>query len=238
MHLGGHPSLIRFYLAELVEALEHMHKHAIVHRDLKAENILIASSGHIVVIDFGTAKDLEKTDLNGPEFVGTPDFMSPEAVKATDEKLPDGEGADHTADLWALGVLAYQLYTGHPCFMSQSPYLTFLRIQRGNIFRPYAVTDDDAWDLITKLVQVDPNKRLGANCVVNNGEARRKPGNLADIRNHSFFKRGNFQLGGIMDFAAYAGELILNIGCLGKSKAIRIPALKDLCILACADLVS
>jgi len=51
-----------------------------VHRDIKTENILFNSKDELVLIDFGTAKDLILTDLNGPEFVGTPDFMSPEAV--------------------------------------------------------------------------------------------------------------------------------------------------------------
>jgi serine/threonine protein kinase len=48
---------------------------------------LIAKTGHIVLIDFGTANDLNQTDLNGPDFVGTPDFMSPEAIKGTDDYL-------------------------------------------------------------------------------------------------------------------------------------------------------
>jgi serine/threonine protein kinase len=89
--------------------------------------ILIAKTGHIVLIDFGTAKDLNQTDLNGPDFVGTPDFMSPEAVKGTDDSLSGSDGVDHTVDLWALGAVAYQLYTGDPPFTSQSPYLTFLK---------------------------------------------------------------------------------------------------------------
>ena len=57
-----------------------MHARGIVHRDLKPENILLNQFGHVIVIDFGTAKDLLQTDLNGPEFVGTPDFMAPESV--------------------------------------------------------------------------------------------------------------------------------------------------------------
>lgn len=58
------------------------HAFRIVHRDLKPENVLLSENGgHVILIDFGTAKDLMYTDLNGPEFVGTPDFMSPEAVK-------------------------------------------------------------------------------------------------------------------------------------------------------------
>ena len=82
----------------------------------KPENVLLSErGGHVILIDFGTAKDLIVTDLNGPEFVGTPDFMSPEAVK----ELKGGDGCDFTADLWALGVVLYQLYAGALPFESQ-----------------------------------------------------------------------------------------------------------------------
>jgi serine/threonine protein kinase len=69
--VGAHSSLVRTYLSELLAALEHCHRHGVVHRDLKTENLLLSErGGHVVLIDFGTAKDLVATDLNGPEFVG------------------------------------------------------------------------------------------------------------------------------------------------------------------------
>ncbi len=71
-----------------------------------------------MLIDFGTAKDLVQSDLSGPEleFAGTPDFMSPQAVKEFDN---GGSGVDFTADLWALGVVLYQMYCGALPFESQ-----------------------------------------------------------------------------------------------------------------------
>ena len=160
--VGCHSSLIRTYAYELLAAIEHCHRHGIVHRDLKPENVLLSQrGGHVVLIDFGTAKDLVYTDLNGPEFVGTPDFMSPEGVREFDKS---GRGCDFTSDLWALGVLLYQLYAGALPFEAASPYMTFLKIQRGVYGRNMGVWDDDAWDLIEKLLKVDPKKRLGAGC--------------------------------------------------------------------------
>ena len=57
-------------MTELINALEYIHKRGIVHRDIKPENILLTAEGHLKIIDFGTAKDLIHTDLNGPDFVG------------------------------------------------------------------------------------------------------------------------------------------------------------------------
>mmetsp|Transcript_10157 Transcript_10157/g.22446 ORF Transcript_10157/g.22446 Transcript_10157/m.22446 type:complete len:944 (+) Transcript_10157:2-2833(+) len=160
--VGCHSSLIRTYAYELLAALEHCHEHGIVHRDIKPENVLLSQrGGHVVLIDFGTAKDLVYTDLNGPEFVGTPDFMSPEGVREFDKS---GHGCDFTADLWALGVLIYQLYAGALPFEAASPYMTFLKIQRGVFGRNMGVWDNDAWDLIQKLLKVAPQDRLGAGC--------------------------------------------------------------------------
>lgn len=160
--VGCHSSLIRTYAYELLSAVEHCHKHGIVHRDLKPENVLLSQrGGHVILIDFGTAKDLVYTDLNGPEFVGTPDFMSPEGVKEFDK---GGHGCDFKSDLWSVGVLLYQLYAGALPFEAASPYMTFLKIQRGVYGRNMGIWDDDAWDLIQKLLQVKPDDRLGAGC--------------------------------------------------------------------------
>ena len=117
--VGCHRSSAKAWMYQLVDALEHCHSHGIVHRDLKPENVLLNRHGHVVLIDFGTAKDLVNIDLNGPEFVGTPDFMPPEAVNGTsglkeaEEAVKSGDvGALFSADLWALGCMLYILETG------------------------------------------------------------------------------------------------------------------------------
>ncbi|KAL7561235.1 hypothetical protein ACA910_004156 [Epithemia clementina (nom. ined.)] len=172
--VGCHRSQAKFWLYQLVLALEHLHRHGIVHRDIKAENILLDRRGHLVLIDFGTAKDLVLTDLNGPEFVGTPDFMSPEAVTGDDNKnimrlkkeqqqTKKSLGpALWTADLWALGALCYIMQTGVTPFWTTSPYLAFLRIQRGLLTRHNGIIHDDCWDFMQKLMKTQPEHRLGA----------------------------------------------------------------------------
>jgi serine/threonine protein kinase len=94
---------------QVIDALNYCHENNIVHRDLKADNILIDPDTHTIkLIDFGFAALTDgKTQLQG--FCGTPNYMSPEIIK----KLPyDGKAAD----IWAMGILAYKLLSGaFPC---------------------------------------------------------------------------------------------------------------------------
>jgi serine/threonine protein kinase len=100
----------------------------IVHRDIKPENMILTDNGHLKVIDLGTAKDLIETDLNGQEFVGTPEYMSPQTVES---KKTSNIGIE--ADIWALGVVLYQLFMGTTPFTAPSPYLMFLKIKKGTL---------------------------------------------------------------------------------------------------------
>jgi len=232
--VGCHRSLAKVYLAELIDAIEHMHSHGIVHRDIKPENLLLSNTFHLIVVDFGTAKDLVETDLNGPEFVGTPDFMSPEAVRGavSDEEIKAAHergdyGADHRADLWGLGAVAFQLHTGMTPFWCPSPYLAFLKIKRGNLMRPWGIADDDAWDFIRSLVQEDPAKRLGADCFQYDGKTKTvtksQVGGYDLLRNHAYFR--NTPKDGDSPLSEFAKE------------TYPIASLQDLCIRACAELV-
>lgn len=149
-------SLLRFYMAEILNAMEHFHRKGFVHRDIKPENIIVTTNGHLKFIDFGTAKDLINRDLNGQDFVGTPEYMSPETVyvkpakktNANDEPRvedvtdkPAGTTTNSVeeqkaleigieADHWAVGVMLHQLVFGYTPFQAPSPYLVFLRIKR------------------------------------------------------------------------------------------------------------
>jgi RIO-like serine/threonine protein kinase len=92
--VGCHPSQIKRWMIQLISAIEHCHSHGIVHRDLKPENVLLNGHNHVVVIDFGTAKDLIQTDLNGPEFVGSKLIVFVFALCCDDRDMRDGEEED------------------------------------------------------------------------------------------------------------------------------------------------
>uniref|UniRef100_K3WPX8 Protein kinase domain-containing protein n=1 Tax=Globisporangium ultimum (strain ATCC 200006 / CBS 805.95 / DAOM BR144) TaxID=431595 RepID=K3WPX8_GLOUD len=171
--IGLHEDTVRFYLADVVNAIEYVHANQIIHRDLKPENMVVCKdTNHLKLIDFGTAKNLADTALNGPNFVGTPEYMSPETI--------DNKDVTFASDLWALGCIVFQLCTGETPFSGGSAYLTFLKVQDGSFHLPEYLSDE-AKDLITKLLQKDPKARLGS------GEA-----GINDIKVHPFFRGIDF----------------------------------------------
>merc|ERR1719453_2252394 len=96
----------QFYLGSLVSALEHLHSPRVctVFRDLKPENVMLDQRGYVRLIDFGLARRLETPFSPRFTLVGTPEFLSPEVLT--------GGGYTTCADIWGLGVMAYELLVG------------------------------------------------------------------------------------------------------------------------------
>lgn len=149
----------QFYTAELILALEQMHSKNIVHRDLKPENILLDANMHTMIADFGSSRIIdENKDENDSRkrtnsFVGTAHYVAPEILK--------GEKLTKAADLWALGCIIYQMISGLPPFRAGSEYLIFQKILERELIFPDGF-HKTAKDLVQRLIQIDPNKRLGA----------------------------------------------------------------------------
>ncbi|KZV62175.1 Pkinase-domain-containing protein [Peniophora sp. CONT] len=157
----------RFYAAELLCALEHLHMFNVVYRDLKPENILLDYTGHIALCDFGLCKlNMSETDKTNT-FCGTPEYIAPE--------LLESQGYTKTVDWWTLGVLLYEMMTGLPPFYDENVNIMYQRILQDPLQFPPDMPVE-AQSLIAQLLQRDPSRRLGAN----GGE---------EIKRHPFFSR-------------------------------------------------
>lgn len=159
----------RFYAAELLVALEHLHGFNVIYRDLKPENILLDYTGHIALCDFGLCKlnmgDQEKTNT----FCGTPEYLAPELLL--------GHGYTRAVDWWTLGVLLYEMLSGLPPFYSEDVNEMYRKILQD----PLRFGDEispDARSLLTLLLNRDPQQRLGSGV-----------GGAQDIKRHPFFAR-------------------------------------------------
>jgi eukaryotic-like serine/threonine-protein kinase len=106
---------VRIVLA-IADALDYMHKHGVVHRDLKPENVMVDEHDNVKLIDFGIAmkEDARRlTFVNLSSALGTPDYISPEQVK--------GQRGDQRSDIYALGVMLYEMLTGRVPFVGTNP---------------------------------------------------------------------------------------------------------------------
>lgn len=150
----------QFYVASVVLAFEYMHEKQIIYRDLKPENILLDSQGYIQLCDFGCAKKMTHMLLRTFSEVGTPAYSCPEMIA--------GEGHNNAMDWWDVGVLMFEMLTGTTPFDDpKGPDAMAERIRKVDYSFPsnFPKTEqgNQAKDLIKKLLQKVPEKRLGVN---------------------------------------------------------------------------
>lgn len=140
----------RFYAAEIICALEYLHKKNLVFRGLQPEDVLLDSEGHVKLSDFGLAKSNQSFTSS---FCGSPLYIAPETIK--------GEKQTFAVDWWSLGVLIYEMLTGSPPFWS-SDNKTLLKKIIQKQFKMSEKISEEAKDLITKLLDINPLTRLGS----------------------------------------------------------------------------
>lgn len=143
---------VKFYLAELALALNHLHTIGIIYRDLKPENILLDSEGHIALTDFGLSK-LPLEEGKAYSFCGTVEYMAPEVVNR--------KGHSFAADWWSFGVLMFEMLTGRLPFQGTTRKDTMTQILKAKLGMP-ANLSTEAQSLLRALFKRNPVNRLGA----------------------------------------------------------------------------
>ena len=148
-------SRAKFYIAELVLALQHLHEYDIVYRDLKPENILLDANGHIALCDFGLSKaNLSKDDTTNT-FCGTTEYLAPEV-------LLDEQGYTTMVDFWSLGVLVFEMCCGWSPFYADDTQQMYKNIAFGKVRFPKDALSLDGRNFVKGLLNRNPKHRLGA----------------------------------------------------------------------------
>ncbi|RYP04215.1 hypothetical protein DL764_004605 [Monosporascus ibericus] len=145
----------KFYIAELILAIEHLHKNDIVYRDLKPENILLDANGHIALCDFGLSKaNLNKNDTTNT-FCGTTEYLAPEV-------LLDEAGYTKMVDFWSLGVLVFEMCCGWSPFYAEDTQQMYKNIAFGKVRFPRDTLSQEGRNFVKGLLNRNPKHRLGA----------------------------------------------------------------------------
>ncbi|KAI9704347.1 MAG: hypothetical protein M1836_007209 [Candelina mexicana] len=158
----------KFYIAELILALEHLHGYDIVYRDLKPENILLDANGHVALCDFGLSKaNLTKNDTTNT-FCGTTEYLAPEV-------LLDDHGYTKMVDFWSLGVLVFEMCCGWSPFYADDTQQMYKNIAFGKVRFPKEIMSNEGRNFVKGLLNRNAKHRLGA---INDAE---------ELKAHPFF---------------------------------------------------
>ena len=166
---GYKEKAVRFYMAQILLALEYMHNNNYIYRDLKPENILIDKEGNIKLTDFGLSKILPPDENTTYTMCGTAEYLAPEILF--------GKGYDKTCDWFSFGVVIFEMFCGYHPFKSKGQKID-PKIYLRKTYIPDKV-GKTARDLIEKLFVCNPQKRLGYK-------------SSDEVKNHPFFKGIDF----------------------------------------------
>ena len=165
---GFKEKAVKFYMSQVLLALEYMHNNNYIYRDLKPENIIIDNEGNIKLTDFGLSKIVKPKEM-AYTLCGTKEYLAPEIIQ--------GQGYDKTCDWFSFGVVVFEMFLGYHPFKSKNTKID-PNIYLRKIYIPEKI-GKDAKDLIEKLFVVEPKKRLGFS-------------SANEIKNHPFFKDIDF----------------------------------------------
>ena len=211
-------SLVKYYTAQIVRALEYLHQRGVVHRDVSPRNIGLTFRGEIKLGDFGSAVVFVKdhceggtnvlkrwtpgvpsnanTETAASDFVGTADYVSPEMLRGSNNECTN-QSDDYmmypALDLWSVGCIMYHMLIGTSPFHAESDHLAFEAVLdyangKRELVFPPLVIDESASEMISMLLSIDPASRLGMQDGVLGCMANEQK-LYQSIRNHLFFQQ-------------------------------------------------
>ena len=167
-------SMAKLYLAEVLLAIEDLHKRNIIFRDLKPENILLDEEGHAILTDFGLSKEDIDDESITKTFCGSAAYLAPEMISKN--------GYNKYLDWYLYGLMTYEMLIGEPPYYNSNRKTYYENVKNAELKLPSYLTKD-AKDFIMKLLNRVPSQRLGAG--VNGTE---------NIKNHPWFKEIDWKI--------------------------------------------
>ncbi|KAK9727648.1 kinase that interacts with cdc31p [Basidiobolus ranarum] len=140
---------------EVLMALSYLHKTGIIHRDIKAANILLTEEGRVQLCDFGVARQISLNSFKRYSFVGTPYWMAPEVIQ-------QGSKYDFKADIWSFGITLFEIATGNPPYADQNPKRALYLIPRNKPIQLEGNFSSILKEFIRLCLANDPNDRPSA----------------------------------------------------------------------------
>ena len=143
--------VVRSIARQLVQALHYLHRHRVLHRDMKPQNVLLGAGSRVMLCDFGFARAMSQHTTVLTSIKGTPLYMSPELV----QELP----YDHRADLWSLGIILFELFVGQPPFYTNNIYSLISLIVQQDVQYPPTMSSSFR-SFLSGLLTKRPEHRL------------------------------------------------------------------------------